>query len=354
VTSTSSIQANPYLFVFGANPLGYLEFKALDNTSSLNASAKYLQVNGSTAEVRTTKANLDKIRIYTNNEPLIYADMQSDLNEANLDTTDYTNYKYTPSSASGSGIIVRPCSLLGIPFTDTSTPGAVRIRNMDSIKVLEEKMVKWANNESTSGIKPQGEMAVMAVALKNGQILSNLIVGKPGSTGGMSLNYASKFAKLITKNDDAGCLDFIYQGHTHDIISTSQPGFPLWCCTNYLNNKVVGELVTVPSETDLNSNYILQSGLSYITLISRVFAPSGNGWEFSVPRNSNLWQKYSSGTRHNESTELADPVIKAREASMKKNNHPTASQEDDKVGSLVGVGIERSWGAKLTEVVAGK
>ncbi len=60
-TASPTIYNNPYLFVFGANALGNLDFKILNKASAGNISSKFGQVNGSVGEVDVTKANLAEI-----------------------------------------------------------------------------------------------------------------------------------------------------------------------------------------------------------------------------------------------------------------------------------------------------
>jgi hypothetical protein len=61
---------NPYLFVFGANALGNLDFKILKKAFAGDASSKFGQVNGSVGEIDVTMVNLQNINKNVSTEVL--------------------------------------------------------------------------------------------------------------------------------------------------------------------------------------------------------------------------------------------------------------------------------------------
>lgn len=365
-TAVAPSYIDPYLIVFGSNPLGYLDFKVIRRSSVASsgyagAYVKFGQINGSLGEVDTTMSNLRMISSYAGEGVLIYAGMGSEMNKVQFETVT-TSYPTNISSGSGSGSGLgegtgsglATCSAPGFPFSSNSTVGTTKEVSLSSIKVLEQKLVKFANNQSALGLKPKGETGVNALVLTNGKVLAVLTLGEMGSVNGK----LSDVDSYIINNK--GCIDFVYTGHTHDKNSTSYFDNNMWCCMNYPSQKIVGQSVTVPSETDLMADVLYRNNFDPIPLIDRVFAPSGYGWEYSVPKKSKLWnrllKKRAAEIYDNSSEEelRIDAMVKVRNASMKSNGHiiPKASQEDDKAGSLVGISILRTeWGVILKEII---
>jgi hypothetical protein len=345
----SKLYVNPYLFVFGINPLGNTEFKILNKNTAGDSVSRFGQINGSAGEIDETTIKLDIIALYIGSTPLTESKMSVTLNKARFKTTN--NY----SSGAGTKTIMVP------RICPIATPSSKQISE-NSIHDLELKMVKLGNNQTVDGLTPEGETGVVANVLTNGKVLATVFVGINGK---VTTNVENALNQM--NNEYNGCIDYVYIAHTHDKNSMSENSYGLWCCLTS-SGKKTGEDVTFPSVGDLVGNYYFQTAFQGKKIVDIVFAPSGKGWKFEVPKYTNgnypspeIWKSIEtialdpmgekSKAMH---ADLWNTVIKARQDTMKKNNHALADQTDDKIGSLAGISKLREWGVVLTEVVAGK
>jgi hypothetical protein len=281
VTSTSSIQANPYLFVFGANPLGYLEFKALDNASSLNASSKYLQVNGSTAEISKTMAILSTISTYETTG-VMYAELEAAIAMDNkmAETNPATCPTPDPVSASSSGSGSGSSCSIDNTYSSTSTPKLPVNADVEiiygSVADMERQLVKYANNIPSNGISAVGEVHLFGVELIDGKFIAGFNNGVNGECPAPR----PYVAKVIEDNGKSN-IKAIYDEHSHDKNTVLRQTNAMNVCYDSSGKRVPPQYVT-PSGMDMWVSYSFSQDFKGVKFISRVFSSSGIGVEYDT------------------------------------------------------------------------
>jgi hypothetical protein len=377
VTSTSSIQANPYLFVFGANPLGYLEFKALDNTSSLSASSKYLQVNGSTAEIEKTMAILSAISTYETTG-VMYAELEAAMAmDGKVDITQYgptTIFDGSLSCSSGSGsgsgdtnqdevivdtdgsyLSVPDCSSMDLELCAASkvkvndaicktTPSKPIEKELSSIADLERQMIKYANNKPSGGVVAMGETGVFAAEFMNGKIIAMFINGSLGSVQSNTTFSPAVYAKYKMP------VKALYEEHVHDIktcLSSTALGGSCW---DSKTSKEIPAETTIPSQADITVDISHRKRFPNYTFISRVFAYTGKGVEYEAVKDGLWWGRIYP---KKDIDFLKRVWYKAEYTSSMVDHLRKTTQEDIAVANNMYLSVINNLGIKTKLIIAG-
>ncbi|MEI6553071.1 MAG: hypothetical protein WCO09_00725, partial [bacterium] len=362
----SHVYTNPYAFVFGYNPVGLMDFKILTIGQSSTPLIKFGTILG-VSESATTLLNLKNIENTPNSgsasntggvssqdstssdnfdDSIMYAEIDAALDGAVAQSTSGGSGDSTCLDGNfGSGSGANSCPTKSGPVPQ-NVAGVV-VETFQSIKDLQNQLVSLAKNTPSSGLCAKWETGYVAVRTDDGNVEAAFEDGDGGAVNlDASLSYIlNKYANKISA---------IYVAHAHDDNSLKQIRKKIAdeCYSSANENEAVevADPYVIPSEGDFYQNYKWQSKYPNIKIIERVFASSGNGYEFSVTQGSDMWNTLAGGTRS-----LGLDVVRwdQEEKALVRNNHHWVTVGDVHEGILAAVKkLKSDWGVTLNEVTA--